>query len=232
MSTATRADPARQMLQEAIAEAVRKEDFESAANLKLELERINAEDPIFSLNQQIDAAVEEEDYVKASQLKAQLEEVKEKLRQEEEDAAPKTTCETVTRGVKVTIRSFYKAIESRQMSGKLSYKIPRTQAGKYFFNYHVHILNQSEVAVQLRRRHWEIVDKDGYTQDVWGPGVVGKQPVLQPGQSFQYSSYCPLATPTGLMTGEYEMVVLDAEENETDDVFEAVVGPLKLSATN
>ena len=75
----------------------------------------------------------------------------------------------------------------------------------YVWAYHVRIENQGGETVQLRRRHWQITDSLGRQQDVRGPGVVGEEPVLAPGESFEYTSSCPLPTPSGFMVGDYEM---------------------------
>lgn len=78
--------------------------------------------------------------------------------------------------------------------------------GHFVWAYHVRIENQSDHTVQLKRRCWQITDAAGHTQEVRGPGVVGEQPVLEPGESFEYTSGTPLATPSGIMVGTYEMV--------------------------
>ena len=75
----------------------------------------------------------------------------------------------------------------------------------FVWAYHVRIENQGRETVQLRRRHWKITDGRGQLQEVRGPGVVGEQPVLGPGESFEYTSGTPLATPSGIMVGSYEM---------------------------
>ena len=80
------------------------------------------------------------------------------------------------------------------------------EKNKYFWTYAVEITNHSADTVQLRHRHWEITDGNGQRQDVRGPGVVGEQPVLKPGDTFRYASGCPLTTPQGIMVGQYEMV--------------------------
>ena len=77
---------------------------------------------------------------------------------------------------------------------------------KYFWTYAVEITNHGQETIQLRHRHWEITDGNGLRQDVRGPGVVGEQPVLKPGDTFRYASGCPLTTPQGIMVGQYEMV--------------------------
>ena len=77
---------------------------------------------------------------------------------------------------------------------------------KYFWTYAVEITNHGGETIQLRHRHWEITDGNGQRQDVRGPGVVGEQPTLKPGETFRYASGCPLTTPQGIMVGQYEMV--------------------------
>ena len=81
----------------------------------------------------------------------------------------------------------------------------RPRDGEWVFQYTVRITNQSEGTVQLLSRHWIITDGAGQVEEVRGPGVVGEQPVLAPGESFKYSSWCPLRTPTGTMHGTYRM---------------------------
>ncbi len=77
---------------------------------------------------------------------------------------------------------------------------------QYVWLYTINIENGGTEAVQLLNRHWIITNAVGHVEEVQGPGVVGEQPVLQPGDSFQYTSGCPLRTPSGLMVGTYEMV--------------------------
>jgi ApaG protein len=77
---------------------------------------------------------------------------------------------------------------------------------RYFWRYSIEIANLGDKAVTLMERHWRITDADGRQQEVRGPGVVGEQPTIQPGESFRYASGCPLTTPSGLMVGEYVMV--------------------------
>lgn len=90
------------------------------------------------------------------------------------------------------------------------------ERGRWFWAYHVRIENEGEAAVQLLTRHWVITDGRGARHTVEGEGVVGEQPLIEPGASFDYVSGCPLATPTGAMQGSYRMVdehgaVFDAE---------------------
>ena len=81
--------------------------------------------------------------------------------------------------------------------------------GRWFWAYHVRIENEGAQAVQLLTRHWIITDGRGARHTVEGEGVVGEQPVIQPGGSFDYVSGCPLATPTGSMQGSYHMIGAD-----------------------
>ena len=82
---------------------------------------------------------------------------------------------------------------------------------RFVWAYHVRIENNGPETVQLRRRHWRITDGQGRTQEVAGPGVVGDQPVLAPGQSFEYTSSTPLNTPSGIMVGSYQMETRQGE---------------------
>ena len=102
--------------------------------------------------------------------------------------------EAVTNGIRVEVLSQH----SRENS--------RPQQGEWVFQYTIRITNQSNETVQLLNRHWIITDAADHVEEVRGPGVVGAQPVLAPGESFKYSSWCPLKTPTGRMHGTYEMV--------------------------
>ena len=82
----------------------------------------------------------------------------------------------------------------------------------FFFSYRVRITNHGSEPVQLLRRHWIITDGTGEVHEVKGEGVIGKQPRLAPGESFEYSSFCPLPTPTGNMRGTYQMVAEGGEQ--------------------
>jgi ApaG protein len=86
---------------------------------------------------------------------------------------------------------------------------------EYFWAYTIEIVNRGGETVQLKTRHWRITDALGRVQEVRGAGVVGEQPVLKPGQSFEYTSGVPLQTPSGFMVGTYGMVT---ETGETFDI--------------
>jgi ApaG protein len=88
--------------------------------------------------------------------------------------------------------------------------------GRWFWAYHVRIENGGGMAVQLVSREWVISDGRGTTHEVRGEGVVGEQPVLEPGGSFDYVSGCPLGTPTGMMEGRYFMIAADGASFPVD----------------
>ena len=84
----------------------------------------------------------------------------------------------------------------------------------YFFSYQIKIVNRSVETIQLLSRYWHIVDGQGRAEDIYGPGVVGKTPVIKPNDLFEYTSFCPLPTPLGFMEGSYRM--LDESGKEFD----------------
>ena len=86
----------------------------------------------------------------------------------------------------------------------------------YVWAYTVHIRNESGFPVQLRSRYWQITDSDGRVHEVRGAGVVGEQPVIEPGKSFEYTSGTPLSTPSGIMVGNYRMETDLGDEIEVD----------------
>ncbi|KZD07921.1 Co2+/Mg2+ efflux protein ApaG [Oceanibaculum pacificum] len=96
--------------------------------------------------------------------------------------------------------------------------------GHYVWAYQVRIENQGNRTVQLRRRHWRITDARGRTQEVRGDGVVGEQPVLRPGESFEYTSGTPLPTPSGIMVGSYTM------ESEAGEMFDIGIPAFSLDS--
>jgi ApaG protein len=119
--------------------------------------------------------------------------------------------DVTTRGIRVQVESFY---DEERSSPQESY---------YFFAYQVRISNVGAEKAQLMSREWVITDATGESQRVQGPGVVGEQPVLAPGDAFEYTSFCPLATPVGTMHGSYRMVLDDGES------FEAAIAPFSLA---
>lgn len=101
--------------------------------------------------------------------------------------------EAVTEGIRIRVEPQYL---EEQSSPEESY---------FFWAYTIEIANESRSTVQLKTRYWRITDANGKVEEVRGPGVVGKTPVLEPGQSFTYTSGCPLTTPSGIMVGSYQM---------------------------
>jgi ApaG protein len=98
--------------------------------------------------------------------------------------------------------------------------------GSYLFMYNIRISNVGAQSAQLISREWIITNADGEVERVKGPGVVGEQPVLPPGGSFEYTSYCPLKTAVGSMQGTYQMVTAEGEQ------FDAVIAPFTLAVPN
>jgi len=97
---------------------------------------------------------------------------------------------------------------------------------QYLFAYHIRISNEGGHRAQLVSRRWIINDADGHVEHVHGPGVVGEQPVLDPGDVFEYTSFCPLRTTVGSMHGTYQMVTPEGDE------FDAVIAPFTLAIPN
>jgi ApaG protein len=120
--------------------------------------------------------------------------------------------DTLTKGVRIIVRPRYVPEKSDP------------SRAQWLFAYHVTISNESEQAVQLLSRHWVITDGEGKVEEVRGAGVVGYQPVLKPGEEFQYTSGCPLGTPVGTMHGEFNMVCPDR-----GDKFDAKIEPFRLA---
>ena len=122
--------------------------------------------------------------------------------------------EAVTKGIRVAVQSRYLP-ERSSPSGR-----------QYAFAYTVTIANEGDKPTRLVSRHWIITDADGNVQEVRGDGVVGAQPRLAPGQSFEYTSWCMLPTPHGTMQGTYQMVRDDGEK------FDAEIAPFLLAQPN
>ena len=116
----------------------------------------------------------------------------------------------VTRGVRIEVTTEYDPSRS----------FP--EHNRWFYLYTVEISNEGSETVQLVSRHWIITDASGHVEEVKGPGVVGESPVLEEGESFEYTSGCPLSTPYGSMHGTYQMVTADG------DRFDAMIGEFVL----
>ena len=109
---------------------------------------------------------------------------------------------SITRNIEVAVEPFYLAGESDP------------DAARYVWGYRVTIANHSHEPIQVLARHWRITDGQGRVEEVRGPGVVGEQPRLAPGDSFQYTSGCPLRTSSGFMVGSYTV------RNDAGELFE------------
>jgi ApaG protein len=121
-----------------------------------------------------------------------------------------SSSEAITNNVRVEVESQYVPERSQPFDSH------------WFFHYTVRITNEGEDTVQLLSRHWIITDATGHIEEVRGPGVVGEQPVLRPGESFQYTSSCPLKTSAGVMRGTYQMVT------RSGDYFDVEIAPFAL----
>jgi len=120
--------------------------------------------------------------------------------------------DTTTRGIRVHVETTYLPEHSSP------------EENLFFFAYRIRIANSGNETVQLLSRRWHITDAHGRREVVEGPGVVGQQPVLRPGEAFEYQSFCPLPTPLGTMEGAYIMQTADGEP------FEAAIAPFHLFA--
>lgn len=112
--------------------------------------------------------------------------------------------QAVTQNIQVTVEPHFLPEESDP------------EDNKYFFAYAVEITNLGRSIVQLRTRHWRITDGRGHVDVVEGAGVVGEEPILHPGESFRYTSGCPLGTPTGIMAGQYGVETLEGTTFKVD----------------
>ena len=119
---------------------------------------------------------------------------------------------TTTQGIKITAIPQYLADQSDP------------HGNKYVWAYTIVLENHGDRTVQLLNRYWRITDGLGRLKEVRGPGVVGEKPVLKPGEAFQYTSGVPLSTPSGIMVGEYEMVL------DNGDTFQAAVPAFSLES--
>lgn len=135
-------------------------------------------------------------------------------------ASTDTPYEKVTRNIAVSVRLFYLEDQSSP------------DEDRFVWAYRVNIQNRGAETVQLLRRHWRITDKHGRLQEVKGPGVVGEQPVLKPGESFEYTSGCPLGTPSGIMAGSYQMSTTGGEHFDIEIPAFSLDSPYDTAAIN
>jgi ApaG protein len=125
--------------------------------------------------------------------------------------AVSSNSEAVTRGIRVKVQSRYLPERSQP------------DESQWLFIYQVRIANEGELPARLISRHWIITDGNGLVEEVKGEGVVGEQPLLEPGEFFEYTSGCPLKTPFGTMEGTYQMITSSGE------AFDARIAPFSLA---
>ena len=130
------------------------------------------------------------------------------------------TSSAVTHGIRVYVQSLYLPEQSS----------PRDD--RYVFAYTITISNESARPAQLRTRHWVITDGHGGVEEVRGDGVVGEQPKLAPGQTFQYTSGCVLTTPVGTMQGSYRFWRDDGSYFDAEIATFSLASPMRLDAAN
>jgi ApaG protein len=122
-----------------------------------------------------------------------------------------STSEATTHGIRVHVQSHYLPDRSQP------------ELSEWVFAYHVRISNEGSHPARVIGRHWIITDGDGHVEEVEGDDIVGEQPLLEPGESFEYTSGCPLKTPFGTMEGTYRVVTSSGE------TFNATIAPFSLS---
>ncbi|XVE57158.1 hypothetical protein DITRI_Ditri04bG0069500 [Diplodiscus trichospermus] len=195
------------MLKQQMEVAAKSEDYKEAARIRDSLKMFEEEEPVLRLRRLIKEAIADERFEDAATYRDELKEI-----------APhsllKCSSDATTLGIRVQVRSVY--IEGRSMPSR----------GQYFFAYRIRITNNSDRPVQLLRRHWIITDGNGKTENVWGIGVIGEQPVILPRTGFEYSSACPLSTPSGRMEGDFEMKHIDRVGSSS---FNVAIAPFSLS---
>ncbi|KAF5743753.1 hypothetical protein HS088_TW08G00340 [Tripterygium wilfordii] len=187
--------------------AAKSEDYKEAARIRDSLRSFEEEEPVLRLRRLLKEAIADERFQDAARYRDELKEI-----------APysllKCSSDATTLGIRVQVRSVY--IEGRSQPSK----------GQYFYAYRIRITNNSDRPVQLLRRHWIITDANGKSENVWGVGVIGEQPVILPRTGFEYSSACPLSTPSGRMEGDFEMKHIDRIGSRT---FNVAIAPFCLS---
>lgn len=122
--------------------------------------------------------------------------------------------EAITRGIRIQATPRFEPEQSDP------------ERGVFVFSYKIDIFNEGRQTVQLKSRHWMITDANGKTEEVQGPGVVGQQPIIEPGQHYTYTSFCPLPTPVGSMRGTYQMATNEGEP------FDALIPTFTLALPN
>ncbi|XP_075480017.1 uncharacterized protein LOC142520780 [Primulina tabacum] len=195
------------LLKQQLEVAAKSEDYKEAARLRDSLKLFEEEEPVLRLQRLLREAIAEERFDDAARYHDELKEI-------DPHCLLKCTSDATTLGIRVQVRSVY--IEGRSQPSR----------GLYFFAYRIRITNNSNRPVHLLRRHWIITDANEKTENVHGIGVVGEQPVILPNTGFEYSSACPLGTPSGRMEGDFEMKHIDKAGSRS---FNVAIAPFSLS---
>ncbi|KAL8140798.1 hypothetical protein V2J09_006819 [Rumex salicifolius] len=195
------------LLKQQMEVAAKSEDYKEAARIRDSLRLFEEDEPVLRLRRLLKEAIAEERFQDAAQYRDELKAIS-------PHSLLKCSSDITTVGIRVQVRSVY--IEGRSQPSK----------GQYFFAYRIRITNNSDRPIQLLRRHWIITDANGKSENFWGIGVIGEQPVLLPKTGFEYSSACPLGTSSGGMEGEYEMKYIDKAGSDT---FNVEIAPFALS---
>lgn len=200
-------------------EAVSAEDYQGAAGLRDQIKELEGSNPVRSLKAQLQAAVEAQDYPEAIRCRDELQKLspvpKSKI---PSTPPPPTKSETITNGIRIQVKS--------------SFLPHRSRPGQYVFMYQVRIENQvPDTVVKLHSRHWVITDANNFQDQVRGEGVLGEQPEIDPNKEYAYSSSVPIRTPTGKMSGTYQMQVKDSN-GQWKHAFDASIGVFGLSMSD
>ncbi|KAK1279822.1 hypothetical protein QJS04_geneDACA002800 [Acorus gramineus] len=195
------------LLKQQLAVAAKSEDYKEAARIRDSLRLFEDEEPVLRLRRLMKQAIKEEKFEDAARHR-------DELRVVAPHSLLKCSSDATTLGIRVQVRSVY--IEGRSQPSK----------GQYFFAYRIRITNNSDRPAQLLRRHWIVTNANGNSENIWGVGVIGEQPVILPGTGFEYSSACPLTTPNGRMEGDFEMKHIDRVDSPT---FNVAIAPFCLS---
>lgn len=190
--------------------ATAREDYVEAARLRDMVKSLQGEDPVVRLKTLMEKSVAEERYQEAARYRDELN----KIFPPKVDFGLHCYSDTTTQGIRVRVRSVYVRDRSRPLKQQ------------FYFAYRIRVSNETLESVQLLSRHWIITDANGKVEEARGLGVIGEQPVLLPGTSFEYTSACPLRTSTGRMEGTYQMKYAAEKSVATFDV---KIGPFALS---
>ncbi|KAM7273125.1 hypothetical protein ACFE04_027789 [Oxalis oulophora] len=196
------------LLKQRMEVAINSEDYKEAARIRDSLNSLESVHPVLRLRRLSKEAVANERFEDAAKYRDELNQISPHY-------LTKCSSDTTTLGIRVEASSEY--IKGRSNP---------TQE-QYFFSYKIRITNNSDRPIQLVRTHWIITNGDRKTENVWSTGVIGEQPVILPGKSFEYSSACPLTTPNGRLESDFQMKRI--ESLSSSSTFNVVVASFSLS---